>query len=807
MNFVRAFKFNAQLTTYLVLLLALVVLALVPAVAQESNLEPAQQAASPYYSAQIKADQSATDYINQLSQCGQNKSWQSDINPLVPKAQAYTLERSLSADAMPVNNETRIQLTGNVEAKDSESWLRADKLTLEKATQVSQVSGNVRYESAELFFSSQQIIMDEAQDTLTVDSALFYLFQSQANGTAQQLKVTNREHLALRELSFSTCPVEEPAWQLTAERMEIDQQNGVGEAWGSVLRVKDVPVIYLPYISFPTDDRRKTGLLTPSFNSDDRDGVDFSLPFYWNLAPHADLTIAPRYIEKRGSGLEAEVRYMTTNSYTEYELAALASDRRYLNQLQQNSTAQVAKSEANRWFSHFSNKTNLGEHWSLNIDTQRVSDIDYFRDFSSGIESANETQLASELRLNYQDDIWQLDFFTLSHQSLIGRNSYQYLPSFRGVGQVQTKQGLEFHLSSEATRFHHRDPAKTVGQRYHIAPSVSFPKRQSWGFIIPKLSYWATQYQQEVSATSTKSSAQRSLPLLSVDSGLYFERGLKWGAEQFTQTLEPRLFYAYVPYREQTDINVFDTTLNEFSFARLWQVNRFNGIDRVGDTNQISLSVTNRILSDRSGDELASFTIGRQYQLSEPRVQLSNEENLARQSPWLAQAKVNVANGLSVAGLIDWDPDLNQTNRAQIQLNFEPKTNHIVNLSHRYRDLAGQMHEELDFAFALPVNERWRLLGRWYNDLNRGQLIEALAGVEYESCCWVVRIVAQKFLNSQLDGLGQPLEFGDDRYQNGVSLQFIFKGLGSAGKSGLKNVLQSSIVGYQDIFKEEKRNN
>ena len=232
----------------------------------------------------------------------------------------------------------------------------------------------------------------------------------------------------------------------------------------------------------------------------------------------------------------------------------------------------------------------------------------------------------------------------------------------------------------------------------------------------------------------------------------------------------------------------------------------FTGVDRVGDANQLSLAFGNRVISDESGEELLSFSIGQRYYFSDREVSLLNDGAATRsQSPLLLQTQYQVAQGVSIFTELEYDADTSDTLRAYSGIKFEPIDNHIVNLTHRYRDRTGlnnvvQTSEEIDFSFAWPINDRWRLLGRWYNDINRKQTVEALAGFEYASCCWSVRLVAQRYLNSSLNAQGLPLASDSDEYNNGIYLQFVFNGLGSAGQSGVSRLLTTSIVGYEDTL-------
>ena len=711
------------------------------------------------------------------------------------------------ADSVPVNNEQQTHLQGNVSVRDYRSLMRAAEIYIDRQTQKLTASGGVSFESQDAFFSAETLTRETGENNsnqVELAKTQFYLFTNHANGQAEQITLSQDEIIRLKDLTFSTCPIGEPTWQFATAEMEVDPEEGRGEAWNTVLRVGGVPVFYLPYINFPVDDRRKSGLLSPTLKNSDNNGLDIALPIYWNIAPEMDATFTPRYIEKRGEQLGSEFRLLTEKTFNEFNFEWLNKDKLVQAQLDNpQAGVSIDANNSRRWFGAFKNTSQFNENWRTNINARKVSDSDYFRDFGSGLESSNETRLSSELELTYEDEIWQMRWFALSHQSLIGTDSYRYLPSWTTAADYTSNSGWRWQLSSDATRFAHKDIQQTEGDRLNILPSVSYPVRSSWGFMVPKLGYQFSRYEQRSQLTDDTTSLSRNLPIFSLDSGIYLDRQVDFGGKQYTHSLIPRVFYTYIPFEEQSSINNFDTGIADFNFSQFWRENRFSGVDRVGDANQFNVALGNSLVSQESGSEVFSFQIGRIFYLDDREVQLQNADiESTNESPWLAEARFHLNTSLSISSIIEWDERNNHTNRAETRLNFEPKDNHIVNLSHRYRDNAGQLNEEIDFSFAWSINERWRMVGRWYNDLSEGRTIEAMAGIEYESCCWAVRLVGQKYLNTQLDSFGMPISINDE-YNEGIYLQFVLKGLGSAGQSGLDRLLTSSIAGYRDPFARE----
>ncbi|TQV74853.1 LPS-assembly protein LptD [Aliikangiella marina] len=706
------------------------------------------------------------------------------------------------ADSVPTNSDETTHLLGNVSIRDLDSLLRAQEIRINHLTDELYAGGGVSLESENAFFSAESLQRMQSSEQVDLQQARFYIFSNNANGTAESINVNQDDTIDFNDLAFTTCPVGEESWQIKSSEMAIDPESGYGTSYHTVIEVGDVPVFYLPYLSFPIDNRRKSGVLMPIIKHGSEEGLDLALPIYWNIAPQSDATITPRVIENRGNQLATEIRYLSDLGLTQVDIQWMPSDDLLQSKLDNplpGVTLDATSDE--RWFGAISNVTNINNNWRANLKASRVSDSDYFRDFGSGIESSNASRLTSELNLYYQDDIWQMRWFALGHQSLIGIDYYRYLPSWEAYADYTDQLGFRWQWESQLTRFEHNNQNQLEGRRYHIAPTVSYPLTASWGFVTPKLSYQLTQFTQKSQLTEQEADFSRELPVFSLDGGLYFDRQFSWGEEPFNHSVEPRIFYTYIPFEDQSQINNFDTGVTDLSFAQLWRENRFHGIDRIGDADQLSIALGNRLVSLESGRELIHLQVGKTVYFQDRQVQLDTSPAATRsESPWLAQVDFELSDSLTLSGFIEWDEEQKVTNRAESRINFEPRENHIVNLSHRYRNIVGQEVEELDFSFAWSIDERWRMVGRWYSDLETGDTIEALAGIEYESCCWAVRLVGQRYLNTQLDALGVPI-FQQDSYNDGIYFQFVFKGLGAAGQSNLDRLLTTSINGYRDPYK------
>ena len=776
--------------------------------------EPSQLSSSPetvvpanYFQSRFKPGEKGKFNLNGLSQCNVSAPPSVLLPNLLPVVTDFQGEQPIESIARelrilyqsaPEISSLRTHLQGNVSVQDQVSILRAEDVVINHQTQQLNASGGVSRESKNSLFSADSLSLDELKQIVKMDDAQFYLFTDNANGRAEQVLIEEQNKAQLTNLTFSTCPVDSDSWQLASSEMNLDSESGRAEAWNTTLRIKNIPVFYFPYLNFPIDRRRQSGLLSPTLKNSDKSGLDFSQPIYWNIAPNMDATFVPRHMEKRGFQLGTEFRWLTERTYTELYSEWMDKDKVVSDALRNPVVGStISADDSGRWLGKINHQVFLGNSWQFKLNTQRVSDSDYFRDFSSGLQRSNETQLTSQANLSYEDDIWDINFFAITHQSLIASESYRYLPSLNASADYLDDRGLRWQFDSEWSRFEHNDINQPEGFRANIMPSLSYPVSGNWGFFTPKLSFQSTYYEQESQLTGEKNTFTRNLPIVSFDSALYFDRDSQWSDKDYIHTLSPRVFYSYIPEKDQSQINLFDTTLPIFGFNQLWRENRFNGIDRIGDTNHISIGLSNSLVNSQSGEKAFNFNLGRKYYFENRDTQLNGEfVETQGASPWLAQLSFKVNRSTDIDAFIEWDQHADNTNQARSRIKFEPKANHIVNLSHRYRDIAGLVNEESDFSFAWPVNDSWRLVGRWYNDIRRNQTIEALVGIEYESCCWAIRLVAQKYLNTQLDSLGMPITIGADEYSEGI-----------AGQSGLSDLLESSITGYRDPFLSDRRRN
>ncbi len=680
-------------------------------------------------------------------------------------------------------------LEGKVIIQQGDHIIKADKLIADNETKTYQTEGELIFSSPDVIVKADSMVYQELEGSSQIQNSQFFLYGNNGNGTAEQITIDNKQLLTLQDTDFSTCPEDQRSWAFESGKIIIDKESGWGKAYNSVVKVANIPVFYLPYMTFPVDDRRKTGLLPPSFSNSSRNGADIRMPYYFNLAPNYDLTLVPRYMSKRGAGLETEFRYLMPSYAGELNFSYLPED---------DLAAENPELDTDRWSYSIKHHNQFSDAWSANVDAQKVSDDAYFQDFGGGVNNSNQATLSQNLYLQYLTQDWHFKTQYQDWQLLNSVNHrYKIAPRIEAT-RFFLGDSYYARIRSEATRFEHKNPTQIdFAYRYHLEPTVGWNFERLYGFIRPQLSYALTQYQQ-TDINGNKQTFDRALPTVSLDSGLFFERPWSFGGKDFTHTFEPRAFYLYTPYEDQRGIGLFDTSLPSFNFTQLFNRNRFAGIDRIGDANQISGAITSRLI-DQQGKERLSFTLGRTVYLQDRKVQLldSTPRQTARQSGLLAELNWRWNEQLEIKGAIDWDDQQSLTTSGSFLLHYEPADNHIINLGHRFRRNFGRKIEEAEVAFAWPIKENWRFLSRYSRDLSQNRTNESFFGLEYESCCWAVRLVNRRYLNIQLDNQGNLLSGQGDLHNSGVFVQFVLKGIGSL-RGSTTEFLEESIYGYQD---------
>ncbi len=688
----------------------------------------------------------------------------------------------LSADAAKLFHlENRALLRGAVEVQRGDQQLEAEEVSYDRGSGVVRASGGVllRQPGLRLLGREAEVNLNSRQGR--VDDAHYRFIGINARGTAERAEIEGPNLARFENITYTACPPGSNAWELQADELEIDRAQGTGVARHAKVRVGGVPILYSPYLSFPLDDRRKSGVLLPSLGNSNKLGVDVSAPIYLNLAPNMDATLIPRYMSKRGAMLGGEYRFLTASETGKFYGEVIPDDREY------------ADGGARGGIS-FEQQGRFGRRWTTDVNIDWVSDDTYLEDFGRELNVTSTRTLEQRGDLHYTDGHWSLlgrlqGFQTVDRGIPPQDRPYERLPQLLYVyDRMDLWQGMDFRLEAENVYFEHDH--KVHGDRLAFRPTASLPLRRSYGHLIPRAtlnhaSYWLTD--QEAGLPDSPS---LTVPTFSLDGGLVFERGLDWFDAAATQTLEPRLFYLYTPYQDQDDLPVFDSAELDFTFASMFQDNRFTGRDRIGDANQLTLALTSRTIDDDDGRELFRGSIGQILYFQNRRVQLRGVEDEDNRSAVGGELAARLGGHWSSRASIFWDPNRSeeQMRNNSIGLYYHSPQQRLLNLTYRLNNSDqgdDTSFENTDMSFLWPVNPHLKLVGRWLYSLRDDKTMEAFAGVQYGQCCWKVRALVRSFLNSP-----------DDDPNLSFMLQMELASLGTFGND-IEEFLERGVYGYE----------
>lgn len=682
-----------------------------------------------------------------------------------------------------------LNLSGNVLLRRGDQVLSTDKLSYDQDKETYTAEGSVRYQDRGMRLIAARAKGDQGKDTHELEDIQYQLIRRRGNGGAKRITMVGDEG-SLYGSTYSTCPPNARRWELRAQRIDVNTAEGMGTARNATLRVGKIPVLYLPWFRFPIDDRRRTGLLYPAISSSGRNGFDWRQPIYLNLAPNYDATITPRLMSKRGLQLGGEFRYLTETGRGVVDAAFLPSDN--LTDRERDSEIAAGVPEENRrksdrGFFRFVGSQNFGLHWQARSNLAWISDPRYLEDASNNLNGAAASFVTSDIGLygrgrNWEAtvmaDRWQLADYTLRDTNL----PFDRLPR----GHVRWEQAFAGRfaagIEAEVVRFAHTE--LVGGSRVDLRPYVSLPLEGDSWFLKPSLAWRYTGYalENDPALPARDDRPTRSLPIATLDAGLYFDRHLRWGDSEYLNTLEPRIFYFNAPYREQSGIPLFDTRPLTFGWGQLFRDNRYSSADRQADGNQLTVAVSSRFIRETDGFEKLSASLGQIRYFEDSRVTVPGESPIEKgKSAWIVDASYAPSDRWTIGGSYQWDPKAGRRDLASLRARYLIGDEGIVNLSYRYRR---DLLEQADLSFLYPINPNWSVVGRYYYSLQDNQLLEGIAGVQWESCCLAVRLVGRRYLRGRSGELN-----------NAIQLEIELKGLGSAGPD-TEGRLRRAILGY-----------
>ncbi len=685
----------------------------------------------------------------------------------------------ISADQMDESKNQQINAQGNVELRRNKGVLTADEVHYQAETDTVQAAGNVSLKqqgltvtgpALELQMSSQ--IGNMIQPVFSLDrtavAGQFANMSLTPRGNADILNFAGEDQYNLKNAAYTTCPVGNDDWYLRVKSLDIDNTRQVGTAHTAILEFKGTPIFYTPWMDFPLDGRRRSGVLVPTFGTTSKSGTEFSIPYYWNIAPNYDATFTPRVMTKRGAQIGAEFRYLTA-TYRGILDGDFLSD---------------SQTQTNRWRFFGTHDQTFAPGVTGHFVYQRVSDNNYFRDLSSQISTTSLTNLNQEAVVSYQASWWRAAARVQQYQTLQDPNApvippYKRLPQLTWQAAQSTDNGVDINVNTELTRFDH--PTLITGTRLVAYPSVTMPLINQFGFITPKVGVHYTDYLLNATPTNPAENSSRTLPIMSVDSGVYFDRNVDWFGGHYQQSIEPRAYYVYIPYKDQSALPNFDSAEMDLNYAQLFTENRFIGNDRINNANQLTLAVTSRLLDTESGLERIRFAVGQRLYFTPQKVTLPNGvANTDTSSDLLASLGGQINRAWRAEAAIQYNTQLNQTVRNSFTASYRPAPGKVMNFS--YRTISGEINQ-IDLSAQWPIAPRWYGMMRYNYSIMDKRVVEGLAGLEYNGGCWAAR------------GVFQTIATAANVSSTSFFIQLELNGLGRLGSNPL-DALKLSVPGY-----------
>ncbi|MDR4514742.1 LPS-assembly protein LptD [Nitrosomonas sp.] len=706
---------------------------------------------------------------------------------------------TLEADRVEGIYKQEMEAIGDAKLCHAGMTLTADRMKYFPQTKDAEVTGNIRLDRKNDFIQGDYLKLNLDTQVGFLTEPRYTMKEGDGRGTGEQLFFEGKNQYRLKKGEYTTCPVDDEDWYIRASDLKIDSEKEVGEARNVSVVFKGVPILYTPWLDFSYTGQRKSGFLAPVVGHTKRSGADLAIPFYINIAPNMDATIAPRVMSQRGFMLSNEARYIGHGVHGRVQADVLPDD---------------FDTHKTRYGVSFQHAQYLGHGWRGQLDYNRVSDNRFLRDLSNNLSQTSRTNLLQQAGLFYHGDLgldgtisfsaiaqrFQTlqDPFLPQDSNLLIISPYKRLPQLTMNAIKRNVAGMDFGLNATWTNFAHSSADRAEGKRLTLYPTVSVPFRNSYGFITPKFGLHYTQYALSENVGTVGSNTDRTIPIVSLDSGVIFDRNVTIGGNHYIQTLEPRAFYVYAPFKDQSFLPNFDSAESDFSFAQMLTENRFSGHDRINDANQITLALTSRLLEPSTGIERLRAAVGQQFRFSDRKVILDSSQITSRRADFIAAVAGRITREISTDVNIQLDQQSLRTEKIRAGISYQPELGKVINLGYRYtRDVRESIDipdnqlntaiKQVDTSIQWPFFSNWHTVARVNYSLRDDRLLAGLAGFEYISCCYKFRVVVQK------------LTTATSRTTTAVFVQLELNGLMNIGSNPLR-VLQQSIPGYSSIY-------
>lgn len=704
----------------------------------------------------------------------------------------------LAAENISGTTDAVMRADGAAELRRPGTTLTADTITYQPPTEELQADGNVRLvrdedviegPSLRYRLDSSEGVFEKPRYSIRRNLQTGQnLTTTTGTGQADRLEFLGENRVRMQNATYSTCGPDNPDWYAKAETLDLDFASDDGEGRNGTVFFKGVPVLYSPWLDFSLNNRRKSGFLSPTFGTTNRTGIDLLIPYYWNIAPNMDATIAPRLLGTRGLMMSNEFRYLNESYSGIARLDYLFSDRIL---------------DRDRHALSIQHRQQFSERLSGSLNINAVSDRDYYTDLGNRLAITSLSYLPREGTLSYAGDWWNVSAKAVDYQTLANQLPlYSLMPSVTlNAYRADLPAGAVFQLRSSYSDFQINDLTRDEGRRFVAYPQLSLPLQTSYMSVIPKFGVHVSNYDLDrgTGNAGLATSLSRAIPIFSLDASSVFERDSDLFGQGYIQTLEPRVFYVLSSYKDQSDYPVFDSALADFNYAQIFSENVFVGQDRIADSNQITAAATSRFIDPANGRERARVALGQRFYLSDQRVTLpGGTPRTERIASTLAAVSGELLKDTWMDAAIQYNTDLSQTERYAFSTRWNPRPAHVLNASYRFRRTNSPQFNDVrdvDLSFQWPLTNRWYAVGRHNYSIADRRLVEGLAGLEYNGGCWVGRVVFQRIATSTRTAGSTETEL---RTRTALFFQLELNDFSRIGSNPL-DALKRSISGYGQI--------
>ena len=745
--------------------------------------------------------------------------------PLV-QGETNELPVTINADNAKGNYPDDAVFTGNVDISQGNSRLQADEVQLHQKQAEGQPEpirtvdalGNVHYDDNQVILKGPKGWSNLNTKDTNIWEGDYQMVGRQGRGKADLMKQRGENRYTILENgSFTSCLPGSDTWSVVGSEVIHDREEQVAEIWNARFKLGPVPVFYSPYLQLPVGDKRRSGFLIPNAKYSTNNYFEFYLPYYWNIAPNMDATITPHYMHRRGGIMwENEFRYLTQAGAGLMEFDYLNSDKVYEDEHPKDDNSR-------RWLFYWQHSGVMDQVWRFNVDYTKVSDTSYFNDFDNKYGSSTDGYATQKFSVGYAVQNFDATVSTKQFQVFDAQNSNSYSAQPQlDVNYYQNDVGpFDTRIYGQAVHFVNTNDNMPEATRVHLEPTINLPLSNNWGSINTEAKLLATHYQQtnldwynsNPQNTKLDDSANRVMPQFKVDGKMVFERDMQMLAPGYTQTLEPRAQYLYVPYRDQSHIYNYDSSLLQSDYSGLFRDRSYGGLDRIASANQVTTGVTSRVYDDAAVERF-NISVGQIYYFTESRTGDDNikweNDDKTGSLVWAGDTYWRISDRWGLRSGIQYDTRLDSIATSNSSIEYRRDENRMLQLNYRYaspeyikaavpsRDVTNAQYEngisQVGAVASFPIADRWSIVGAYYFDTNVNKEADSMLGLQYNSCCYAIRFGYERKLNGWDNKMQHAI------YDNTIGFNIELRGLSSNYGLGTNQMLRSNILPYQSAL-------